>query len=236
MSKTLRTKIDDATTAMGRKGFLKFLCYKSGLIGISSIYSACEISSRNEVDRPRPREPILFEYLDERVRIESPLSILPLAYVSNIEKKIFVDYESRISVSVTLAAHISVSSGLWRIPLLGEDVGLPIDAGDPRREFSEHSISEWNPGLLPREGDYRIRRGFAVAKEISLSCVPILPEKGWVSGGPWSFNQCDGISRELCSEVFTSVGKGVKHDSKAYRMCAGTGKVTEFMTWVVPKV
>ncbi len=236
MSNILYGGISETATVIGRRGFVKFLCYTTGLVGSTWVNSACEMSFRNKSNVLRPFEPILLEHSDGGVMIESPMPNLPLAYVSRNEKKIFVEYESRISVSVVLAAHISVSSGLWRIPLFGEDVRVPIDAGDPLREFSEHNISEWNPVALAQKGDYRIQRGLPVEKEISFQCGPILPGKGWVSGGPWLVNQCGGITQKLCREVFTSVGRGVRHDSKAYRICAGTGKATEFLSWVCPEV
>ncbi len=210
------------------------LCRATGILGATGAQFACGIDSTSEVVEGFPRDPLLLELPDGRISVQSAIPTLPLAYVSRGEQKIFVDYESRISVSVLVAAHISVSSGLWRIPLLGDDVRVPIDAGDPEREFSEHDISEWDPGLLPEEGDYRVQMGSPIQTEISLECAPVLPERGWVSGGPWPVERCHNSELGLCREVFTPVGRGLKHDFKSYRTCAEKGQQVQFLSWIVP--
>tara|TARA_B110001454_G_C12675415_1_gene415628 strand:- start:58 stop:744 length:687 start_codon:yes stop_codon:yes gene_type:complete len=225
----------DTSIAIERRAFIRSICCTTGLIGSTWFQSACEINPRDASISADPFDPILLELADGRVNIESPMLNLPVAYVSIAQKKIFVEYESRISVSVLLAAHISVSSGLWRIPLFGEDLEVPIDAGDPGREFAERDISEWSPGQLLQEGDYRVQRGSSVQREILLDCVPILPEKGWVSGGPWLTYQCSGIGEKLCREVFSPIGKGIRHDSKSYRTCAESGIAAEFVSWACPQ-
>ena len=197
---------------------------------------ACGVDSPGEVVERLPGDPLLLELPDGRISIQSAIPTLPLAYVSRGQQKIFVDYESRIGVSVLVAAHISVSSGLWRIPLIGDDVRVPIDAGDPEREFSEHDISEWDPGILPEEGDYRVQTGSPIQEELNLECVPVLPERGWVSGGPWSIERCHSSGVGLCREVFTPVGRGLKHDFKSYRTCAEKGQKVEFLSWICPSV
>ena len=210
------------------------LCRATGILGATGVQFACEIDSTSEVVEGFPRDPLLLELPDGRISVQSVIPALPLAYVSRGQQKIFVDYESRISVSVLVAAHISVSSGLWRIPLLGDDVRVPIDAGDPEREFQEHDISEWDPDLLPEEGDYRVQMGSPIQTEISLECAPVLPGRGWVSGGPWPVERCHKSELWLCRAVFTPVGRGLKHVFKSYRTCAEKGQQIQFLSWIVP--
>jgi len=217
-----------------RRKFLATFYQVTGLISVGGLVG-CELNLLDRSKGGSSADPVLLELPDGRIRIQSPVYSLPLAYVSRRESRIYVAYESRIGVSVLLAAHISVSSGLWRIPLLGDDVGVPIDAGDAEREFVEHDIREWDPEMLPIEGDYRVQKGAPTLREVSLHCVPVLPEKGWVSGGPWSIMGCDGVADQLCREVFASIGQGRSHESKSYRTCVGTGQTVEFLSWICPQ-
>ena len=68
---------------------------------------------------PAMDRPILLPWARDAVRVAAPMAELPMAYVSRDLQRVFIDHAFRGRVQVALAAHISVSSGLWRIPLLG---------------------------------------------------------------------------------------------------------------------
>ncbi len=217
-----------------RRRFIKTLSKGTVVLGAAAI--GCDNYTQGQSDRNVYGDPVLLELSDGRIVIQDPIAILPLAYVSRSLREIYVAYESRMSVSVLVAAHISVSSGLWRIPLLGDDLGVPIDAGDPEREFSEHDISEWDPESSPEEGDYRVQVGSGEIESVKLDCVPVLPGKGWVSGGPWDTSKCNSSGAGLCREVFTKIGSGMKHEFKSYRTCAKEGQPVEFLSWICSEV
>ncbi len=175
--------------------------------------------------------PILLPWSADGVRIAAPLSAPPLAYVSRGVQKIFVDYDSRGRVDVMLAAHISVSSGLWRIPLLGDDLGVPIPADDALREFEEVEIGEWTPSLAPVEGDFRIRMGLRTNVTIDFDCAPMSGGNGWFSAGPLDTVQCRALEEEPCLEAFMSVGTGTRY-SRGY--CSEAEGDVRLVTWACP--
>jgi hypothetical protein len=177
--------------------------------------------------------PVLLPWTDDAVRIAAPLSELPAAYVSRGLQKVFIEVDSRIEIRVILAAHISVSSGLWRIPLPGDDLGIPVDAGDALREFEEVPIGEWDSTMDPMEGDFRVRYGRRETVEIAFACMPMAARKGWYSAGPWEIAQCSGTGTgtDLCREDFIEIGTGIRHSRRDIGTCTEPVGAVRYVTW-----
>ena len=178
--------------------------------------------------------PVLLPWTTDAVRISAPLSELPAAYVSRGLRRVFIELDSRIQVQVMLAAHISVSSGLWRIPLPGDDLRIPVDAGDELREFEETPVGEWDSTMDPTEGDFRIRRGQRVNVQVAFECVPMAAREGWFSAGPWEIAQCAGPGPDLCREDFMEIGTGVRHKRRAIGTCTEPMGPVRYLTWACP--
>ena len=121
--------------------------------GLEEIRRESEESSPGDWSITRP---VLLPWADDAVRIAAPLSEPPLAYVSRESLKVYVDWTAREEIRGALVAHISVSSGLWRIPLPGDDLAIPVDAGDELREFEETHLGEWNPTMPPALGGFSV--------------------------------------------------------------------------------
>ena len=162
------------------------------------------------------------------------MSELPVAYVSKGLRRVFIGLDSRIEVSVMLAAHISVSTALWRIPLPGDDLRVGVVAGDELREFEETHIGEWDAGRDPTEGDFRIRRGLRENVEIAFDCLPMARREGWYSGGPWQIEQCTGRAPDLCREDFMEVGTGSRYADRAGGVCTEPAGAVRYVTWACP--
>jgi hypothetical protein len=180
--------------------------------------------------RPVTR-PVLLPWSSDTVHISAPMNELPIAYVSRGVQRVFVDHESRVAINVILAAHISVSSGLWRIPLLGDDLRVPIPADDAVREFEEVDIGEWSPDLPPVEGDFRIRRGRRTDVDLDFDCAPMSNGDEWYSAGPLQLAQCRAPGEEPCLEAFMNVGTGTRY---ARRYCAEPEGEVRLVTWACP--
>lgn len=176
-------------------------------------------------------EPELQLWDEETVLIASAPSGPPLAYVSMRHRRVFVDRGARDRAHLMLGAHISVSTGHWRIHLPGDDLRQPITPGDASREFEEYRMAEWDPGLQAAEGDIRILRGGRAPVSVDLSCVRVRgPGEGWCSGGPWDWVRCDEEGAELCREDLMLVGRGTRHSEGE---CSGTGAPVRFLTWAI---
>lgn len=172
--------------------------------------------------------PVLIPWSSDAVHILAPMPELPIAYVSRGVQRVFVDHGSRVAINVMLAAHISVSSGLWRIPLLGDDLRVPIPADDADREFEEVDIGEWSPELAPVEGDFRIRRGRRTDVTVDFDCAPMSGGGGWYSAGPLEIVQCRAPGDEPCLEAFMSVGAAARYSR---RYCAEPEGEVQLVTW-----
>ena len=175
--------------------------------------------------------PVLLPWSENAVRIAAPLSELPMAYVSRGRQRVFVDHDSRGRASVMLAAHISVSSGLWRIPLLGDDLRIPIPADDALREFEEVDIREWDPTGDPVEGDFRIRRGRRTRVHVEFDCAPVSGADVWMRAGPLEIVQCQSPGEDLCLGALMSVGTGGRYSR---RYCAELEGTVRLVTWACP--
>ena len=180
---------------------------------------------------PSITRPVLMPWSADAVRISAPLPELPMGYVSRGQQRVFVDHGFRGRVSVMLAAHISVSSGLWRIPLLGDDLGVPIPADDALREFEEVDIGEWDPSADPVEGDFRIRRGRRTRVRVEFDCAPMSGGDAWFGAGPLEIVQCHGVGEDLCLEALMSVGTGT-HYSRRY--CTDPEGAVRLVAWACP--
>ena len=137
-----------------------------------------------------------------------------------------------MEIRAELVAHISVSSGHWRIPLPGDDLGIPIDAGDALREFEERPIGEWDPTMDPKEGDVRIRRGYEENVRVAFECLPMAEREGWFSAGPWDIVQCvPGPGTQLCREQFMEVGTGTRYAGRPRGSCGQPAGSVRYVTW-----
>lgn len=174
---------------------------------------------------------MLLPWGTDAVRIASPIDELPMAYVSMARREVFVDRASRGLSKWLLDAHISVSTGVWRIPLPGDPPSEPITPGDTVREFEELDIVAWDPAMEPAEGDFRIRRGRPSRVRFDFTCVPVGATGAWHSGGPWDVARCmsDAVE-DACREDFVEVGTGTRHP---LRGCAEEGQPVRFLTWMV---
>jgi hypothetical protein len=161
----------------------------------------------------------------------APLAELPMAYVSMDRRRIYVDYDFRDRVYWALQAHISVSTGVWRIPLPGDSERIPITPGDQLREFEEFALRDWDPTMRPAEGDMRIRAGQAVETSVQFGCVPLTGTGEFFDAGPIQIDRCEASSEDACREDFMSIGPADRHTDRA---CAEPAGVVSLMTWACP--
>ena len=177
----------------------------------------------------RINRPILMPWSDNTVRILNTTLALPLAYVSLGLRRVYVENLLRDRVIGLLNAHVSVSTGLWRIPLPGDRPEQPLVPGDTSREFEVAAIWDWDPKADPTERDFRIMAGAEVRTNIHFSCQPISGKEEWYSAGPWSIDQCDPSLDGTCREDFQQIGEGIQYTD---RNCSAPGKTIRFLTWV----
>jgi hypothetical protein len=172
--------------------------------------------------------PILLPWSDGAVHLAAPSQELPVAYVSMARREIYVDHDYRDQVYWDLRAHISVSTGVWRIPLVGDPPLEPIMPGDLEREFVELSEREWDAAAPPMLGDVRVLRGVPMSRLIDVECVPLAGGGAWFRAGPWEILQSSGPSDQLCREDFASVGTGTRY---ADRECSRLVGPVDVLTW-----
>lgn len=172
--------------------------------------------------------PVLLPWSFDAVRIAAPPPELPVTYVSMGRRQIYIDYDFRESVYWELRAHISVSTGVWRIPLPGDPLREPIQPGDEAREFEELSIRDWDATLDPALGDMRILRGALSTVGIDFSCASISGGGAFFQGGPWSIRRCRAPGEGLCREDFMEIGEGTRYVD---RECGEQGRPVRFLTW-----
>jgi hypothetical protein len=172
--------------------------------------------------------PVLLPRPDGSVHLVAPPRELPAAYVSMDRMQLYVDHDFRDQVYWDLRAHISVSTGVWRLPLRGDPPTMAVVPGDLEREFEELSEREWDPELPPAPGDIRIMRGFASARRIHIECVPYAGGGAWLRAGPWEILQAAGPSDQLVREDFVPVGTGTRYTD---RECTRPDGPVEVFTW-----
>lgn len=142
-----------------------------------------------------------------------------VAYVSMERMEVYVDRDFRDRASWLLDAHISVSTWHWRIPLPGDDPGVPITPGDEAREFEELDIALWDRSV-PSADDIRIVLADTVSRRITVACVAVEGEEEALSAElpvPVSKPSDGGTIRE----DFHLLGTGLLH---ADTTCAQSGE------------
>lgn len=149
-----------------------------------------------------------------------------VAYVSMERMEVYVDREFRDRASWILDAHISVSTWHWRIPLPGDDPGIPITPGDEAREFEELEIELWDrspPGL----DDIRVVLADTVGTGMSLSCRALQGGEEWLSAelpGPMSTSSESVTIRE----DYHALGRGTLHSDPS---CGAAGDPVTVFGW-----
>jgi hypothetical protein len=227
------------TEPYDRRAFLRHLT-AVGLAAPAISMVGCNLEEIQREDEEGPAadlvisRPVLLPWSDDAVRIAAPLSATPVAYVSRALRRVFIDAEYRLEIEGVLAAHISVSSGLWRIPLVGDDLGIPIDAGDELREFEETHIGEWNSTMDPAEGDFRLRRGRQRTVRVDFDCAPMATREELFSAGLWEIGQCAEPGPGLCREDFVEIGTGSRYSRRDIGTCTEPVGAVRYVTWACP--
>jgi len=173
--------------------------------------------------------PILLSRGDQ-VWIDAPAAEMPAAYVSMAERRLYVDLEWRDQVYWDLHAHISVSTGVWRLPLVGDPPAHPVMPGDVYREFEEHTMRDWDPTAEPAEDDIRIMRGRPVTRRVDLECAPVAGGQAWLRAGPWDVLQAAAPGESLLREDFHAIGTGMRFADRECTLQLGAARV---LTWAV---
>jgi len=151
-----------------------------------------------------------------------------VAYVSRALGRVFVDHELRDRAALVLAAHISVSTGVWRIPLPGDPVRTPLQPGDAAREFDEHPLRAWDPRSAPAEGDIRVRLGRIEVTRVVLGCEAVSGTETWCRGGPWDVPRCAPGGERPCREILGALGVARLSNE---RRCTETTRAVRCLTW-----
>jgi hypothetical protein len=162
------------------------------------------------------------------VRIDAPPAERPVAYVSFGRKEAYIDLEYRERVRYVLSAHISVSTGHWRIPLPGDSPTVPVQPGDPVREFVEIDMRTWDASMEPTEGDLRVLRGSLEPVTLRMTCQPLSGGGAFASGGPWELQRGGQPNDELCREDLMEIGSGTRFED---RDCTRPVGNMRFVTW-----
>jgi len=235
----------DEATSLSRRGFVRLVGLAAGSGVAAGVVSCRPDRARSDADAsPLTDRPILTEWADGIVQVETPARELPIAYVSMAHRLVFVDPEFRDRASWLLRAHISVSTWHWRIPLPDDVEGVPIAPGDELREFEEVSIREWDPSMPPAMDDIRIRRGRPVVRRLTLDCVELTgvrtvdvevdtsndprPLEAWLRGGPYDVVVSDESAADTVREDFRLFGTALRFRG---RTCAGAGEVVQIVGW-----
>ena len=176
----------------------------------------------------RPERPILLPWRSDGVRIDAPPAERPVAYVSFVRKEAYIDLEYRDRLQFMLSAHISVSTGHWRIPQPGDPPTIPVQPGDPVREFEEIDMRSWDASIEPGEGDVRVLRGSPRPVHIEVACQPLSGGGAFLSGGPWDIQRAGPPDAELCREDLMEIGEGTRFED---RDCTRPLGPVRFVTW-----
>jgi hypothetical protein len=179
---------------------------------------------------PEITRPILVSQGADSVVLVAPPAEVPAAYVSMAERRLFVDLEYRDQVYWDLHAHISVSTGVWRLPLVGDPPEHPVMPGDAVREFEELTMRDWDPTAEPAENDIRIMVGRTLARRVDLECAPVAGGLSWLSAGPWDVLSSASPGDALIREDFHAVGSGMRYADRECTLQLGPARV---ITWAV---
>jgi len=172
--------------------------------------------------------PILLPWSDDAVWMDAPAREMPVAYVSMGRMQLYVDSAFRDQVYWDLRAHISVSTGVWRIPLVGDSPQMAIVPGDVLREFEELSERDWDPTARPSLGDIRITRGTPTPRRVELACAPLAGGGTWLRAGPWDIVQVAAPTTALVREDFARIGRAMRF---ADRDCTRPRGEVDVLTW-----
>ncbi|MDH3206557.1 MAG: hypothetical protein OEO79_08090 [Gemmatimonadota bacterium] len=172
--------------------------------------------------------PILLPWGPDGVRIAAPPSERPVAYMSMGRMEIYIDRDFRDRLQYALSAHISVSTGHWRIPRPGDSPLVPVQPGDAQREYEEIDLREWDALIEPVEGDLRVLRGSAADVRMEVPCAPLSGGGVWLNGGPWDLLQCGPPNEQLCREDLMEIGTGQRFSDRDCTRPAGS---VRFVTW-----
>ena len=217
-------------TSYDRRAFLR-LAGAAALGTPLAAASGCSIERQlDERESPQlgPPRPILLPWGPDAVRIAAPPRERPVAYISHRYMRVWVDLEYRDRLQFALGAHISVSTQHWRIPLPGDSTNIPIQAGDPRREFEEFDVREWDAEIEPTEGDVRILRGSPVSTELRIECQPLSGGGAWLSAEPLRLRRSGTPSLDLCREDLVQVGAATRYED---RDCTRPVGQVRLLTW-----
>ena len=177
------------------------------------------------------RRPVVRPRGVDAVWVASPQERRPVAYLSMEGRQVFVDRAHRDRASWLLEAHISVSTGLWRIPLPGDAPSVPIPPGDEEREFEEMDMGAWDPTRVPAEGDVRILLGRRVPWVVPAGCVPVQGAAEWLATERLERLRCRPGEGEAVREDFVVLGTGRRSSD---RSCADSGVEVDVFGWACP--
>jgi hypothetical protein len=162
------------------------------------------------------------------VLIAAPPTERPVAYMSMRRMEIWIDREHWDRLQYALGAHISVSTGVWRVPLPGDPPNIPVTPGDVEREFEPIDMRIWDATIEPSEGDLRVLRGSPTPARVDISCQPLSGGGVWIDADPLELLQCGPPDERLCREDLMEVGSATRFSD---RDCARpTGRV-RLLTW-----
>ena len=153
----------------------------------------------------------------------------PLGYLSRGEQRVYIDPDHRDTVQRLLAAYISVSTDLWRIPMPGDDPRVPIPPDNEDREFEAWDLWHWDPRAAPALGDVRILAAAPTHSSLQMTCVPVLNDGGgWISATPFALTRLVGGPHVPAVETFGEVTTGVRYPD---RECNGEGIPVRILSW-----
>jgi hypothetical protein len=217
---------------LDRRSFLR-RAGATALVAPAAPFLACgEPTARPNAASQHPggdiTRPVIIPRADGSVHLAAPPYELPVAYVSMERMQVYVDHDYRDQAYWDLRAHISVSTGVWRLPLRGDPANMAVVPGDLEREFEELSERDWDPTLAPSRGDIRILRGVPLPRRIDIECVPYAGGDAWLRAGPSEVHQAWGPTDQLVREDFLPVGTGTRY---ADRECTRPEGEVEILTW-----
>jgi hypothetical protein len=155
-----------------------------------------------------------------------------VAYASWAEHRIYIDHEFRDRIQNILNAHISVSTGHWRIPLPGDSPKEPLTPGAPEREFEEFALANLVPPDEPTLGDFRIVRAGYVRAYIEMHCTRTEDKSQFFRGGPIDVLTGNGRLPGVIREDFRRVGS---FDGFSDANCDGPARSVAALMWTAPR-
>lgn len=196
-------------SSFDRRSFLRHASAAALGVPVLAAFSGCTIERQPTEDEGTalgPPRPILLPWGDDAVYVAAPPRERPVAYMSRRTMEIWIDLDFRDRLQFALSAHISVSTAHWRVPLHGDPDNIPIQAGDPMREFEEIDMRAWDAALEPMEGDVRVLRGAPYGVDIRIDCEPLSGGGTWLDAEPSRILRAGTPSLQLTREELMEVG------------------------------